>query len=69
MLAGASVYVFLAVVESLPEPGDQRPVRQKLYVSFYRTLHLLANKVIEKRPQYQLPTVAPQTQITKPPTV
>lgn len=52
-LAGA--YVFLAFVSSLPEPGDPRPVSQKIYGTFYMMLHLLSNKVIEKKPGLALP--------------
>jgi hypothetical protein len=54
-LVGA--YVFLAVVGSLPEPGDPRPISQKLYDTFYKTVHLLANKVVERKPDLALPGV------------
>jgi hypothetical protein len=46
----AAAYIGLAFVAALPEPGDPRPVGQKLYATFYTAAHLLANKAIEKRP-------------------
>lgn len=50
LITALGAYVFLAVVASLPTPGDPRPVSQKLYETFYDTLHLLANRVVVKYP-------------------
>lgn len=54
----AVAYIGVAFSNSLPEPGDPRPVSQKLYSVFYNMTHLLTNKAIEKRP-----SLAPPVQI------
>lgn len=59
-------YVGLAIVQGLPEPGDPRPVSQKLYSTFYTAAHLLANKAVEKRPGLALPTASLDPQISTP---
>jgi hypothetical protein len=50
-VAAVSAYVFLALVSALPDPGDPRPLSEKLYDAFYTALHVLANRVIVKYPQ------------------
>jgi hypothetical protein len=45
------LYFFVAAVSVLPTPGDPRPWSEKLYESFYNFLHVISNRVVEKRPQ------------------
>lgn len=45
-----SLYLFTAVVSALPQPGDPRPLSQKLYQWLYDCLHILSNRAIEKKP-------------------
>lgn len=49
-IALLAAYVFLALVSGLPEPGDPRPVSQKIYQTVYVALHILANRVVLKYP-------------------
>ena len=42
MIAG---YFFLAFVGAMPEPGDPRPLGEKIYSLFYDMMHLLANRL------------------------
>lgn len=55
----AAIYVFMAFVGGMPEPGDPRPLPQKVYSMFYTALHLLMNKVEERRPGMILPPMPP----------
>lgn len=48
-LSFGGAYFFVAAVSSLPLPGDPRPVDQKLYEAFYVFLHIISNRVVEKR--------------------
>lgn len=50
LIAGAVAYVYLAFVSGLPEPGDPRPVSQKIYQTFYVAMHVLSNRVVLKYP-------------------
>lgn len=61
VLTVGGVYLFTAVVAALPEPGDPRPLSQKLYQCLYDSLHILSNRAVEKRPslQVQKPTPIP----------
>lgn len=52
-----AAYFFIAVVETMPKPGDPRPTSQKLYNWVYDVVHLLSNKVAERKPG-AVPTVA-----------
>lgn len=51
VIALALGYIFLAFVSAMPEPGDPRPFWTKLYDTFYKVAHILANRIIEKRQQ------------------
>lgn len=53
------VYVFTAVVSSLPQPGDPRPLSQKAYQCVYDTLHVMLNRAIEKHPNLAPKPVTP----------
>jgi len=53
-------YMFLALVSALPTPGDPRPISQKIYETIYTALHLLANRVIDKKPALAPPQEAKQ---------
>lgn len=55
LFTAAAAYVFLAIVGSMPAPGDPRPLAQKVYETFYVALHMLANRVPAK---YQPPSGA-----------
>ena len=54
-IAFVSLYVFLALVATMPAPGDARPVWTKLYEWLYDFLHVLSNKIVERHPQAALP--------------
>ena len=64
-IAAVAAYLYLALVSSLPDPGDPRPVSQKVYQTVYTMLHILSNRVVVKYP----PPVAPAPSSTPvPPT-
>lgn len=44
-------YLFVGLVSCLPQPGDQRPVSEKLYETLYLFLHLISNKAVERNPK------------------
>lgn len=50
-----AAYLFVAMVSCLPAPDDERPWKIKAYDSFYTFLHLISNKVIERKPQLAQP--------------
>lgn len=50
LISAVGAYLFLALVSGLPEPGDPRPVSQKIYQTIYVALHILANRVVLKYP-------------------
>ena len=49
-IAAVGAYLYLALVSSLPEPGDPRPVSQKVYQTAYTMMHILSNRVVVKYP-------------------
>lgn len=49
ILAG-SAYFIVAAVETMPKPGDPRPVAEKVYNWFYDFFHVISNKVVERHP-------------------
>lgn len=51
----AAAYIFLGLVSCLPEPGDPRPLSTKVYDTLYKLAHVLANKVVERKPGLALP--------------
>jgi len=44
-------YFFTALVATMPEPGDPRPVSVKVYEWIFNFLHLVSNKVVQKYPK------------------
>lgn len=54
-IAFVSLYVFLALIATMPVPGDPRPVLTKLYEWVYDFFHVLSNKIVERHPQAALP--------------
>lgn len=60
VLTFGGLYLFTAIVAALPEPGDPRPLSQKLYQCFYDSLHILSNRAIEKRRDLQVPKLPAQ---------
>lgn len=57
IVTALSAYVFLAFVGAMPAPDDPRPFGRKTYDLLYTALHLLANKVTDRKPQYSLPEI------------
>jgi len=45
-----SLYVFTALIATMPAPGDARAVSAKIYAWFYDFLHVLSNKIVERHP-------------------
>lgn len=45
-----AAYFFVAFANSIPDPDDPRPFGVKVYATLYTLIHLLSNKVVEKRP-------------------
>lgn len=58
----ALAYLFVAAANCLPEPEDPRPASTKIYDFFYTLVHLLANKVVERRPNLAVPKKPEVTQ-------
>lgn len=59
LIGMGAAYVYLAFVSGLPEPGDPRPVSQKIYQTFYVAMHVLSNRVVLKYPPPQAPIEHP----------
>ena len=49
VIVTVTAYIFLALVGTMPAPGDPRPLKVKLYEWLFDFLHLISNKVSEKR--------------------
>ena len=58
-IVAIAAYLYLALVSSLPDPGDPRPVSQKVYQTVYTMLHILSNRVVVKYPPPVAPAPAP----------
>lgn len=50
ILSFVLAYCFVAFVNSIPAPGDPRPLSEKMYDTVYTFLHVIANKAVERRP-------------------
>lgn len=67
VFAAATLYLFLAAVETAPVPGDPRPVKQQAYQWLYDFLHVIANKVVERQQgKLPLPVSTPPAPIPHP---
>jgi hypothetical protein len=45
------LYMAVGLIAHLPEPGDPRPIGEKLYQTFYDTCRVLANMAVERNPK------------------
>lgn len=58
--AGAG-YFFVAAINTLPEPGSDKPVRVQLYQWLFDFMHVISNRVVQKLPSAAVaPAPAPQ---------